>query len=194
MPQETAAEPDAFPGIMCSDSRALDSLEDTQGAKPTWRFATGEIKADTDYPILYMGNVADNVTPLASAYNNAAHFPSSAVLVQKSYGVTLSPLPHPSLRALADCRASTAPSPRRRPARPGTSGRRHAARRGNRVRAGHGLFDMPAPGDVDVLGRRDELARAVYEPARKAEIVIHFTLRDLPGGSYSLLSRNEGGV
>lgn len=28
MPQETVSEPDAFPGIMCSDSRAPDSLED----------------------------------------------------------------------------------------------------------------------------------------------------------------------
>lgn len=52
-----------------------------------------DIKADTDYPILYIGNIADNVTPLASAYNNSARFPSSAVLVQKSYGVRSFPLP-----------------------------------------------------------------------------------------------------
>jgi len=54
-----------------------------------------DIKADTSFPILYIGNIADNVTPLASARNNSALFPSSAVLVQKSYGVRAFPYSPP---------------------------------------------------------------------------------------------------
>ncbi|PNY23285.1 Carboxylesterase A [Tolypocladium capitatum] len=187
MPQETFLEPDAFPGIMCSDSRAPDSLEEFEeyvrvlrassrwmgatnadiGAtcvgktiKPKWRFTTDDIKADTAYPILYIGNVADNVTPLASAYNNSAHFPSSAVLVQKSYG-------HCSIAAPSTCTARHIQAYFQNGTLP-TSG--------TVCEQDYGLFGMPAPGDVNVLGRRDELERAVHELARTAVFGMQYAL------------------
>ncbi|KND95170.1 Carboxylesterase A [Tolypocladium ophioglossoides CBS 100239] len=185
IPQETAAEPDAFSAIMCSDSRALGSLDEFEeyarvlqassrwmgathadfGAacvgrtiKPKWRFTMDDIKADTDYPILYIGNMADNVTPLGSAYNNSAHFPSSAVLVQKSYG-------HCSLAAPSTCTARYI----RAYFQDGT-----LPTSGTECEQDYELFDMLAPGDVQVLGQRDELSRAVYELARKVEVVMHY--------------------
>ena len=84
--------------------------------RPKWKFSVGKLtlsldnvvknvgnvltnsvedfKMDTAHPILFIGNMADNVTPLESAFNNSAHFPSSIVLKQNSYGVS----PFPSLR------------------------------------------------------------------------------------------------
>lgn len=59
---------------------------------------------DTAFPILFVGNLADNVTPLQSAWNNSAKFPSSRVLVQNSYGVSFSlPFFLPSLPAVLLC-------------------------------------------------------------------------------------------
>lgn len=52
----------------------------------------------TNFPILFIGNLADNVTPLRSSYNNSAAFPGSAVLVQRSYG-------HASVAAPSTCTA-----------------------------------------------------------------------------------------
>lgn len=50
---------------------------------------TGPFEGNTSFPILYVANIADNVTPLISARNNSAGFPSSVVLVQQGYGVSL---------------------------------------------------------------------------------------------------------
>lgn len=58
------------------DDTLTSKLEDFQG--------------DTAHPILFIGNMADNVTPLQSAFNNSARFPSSVVLQQNSYGVRFS--------------------------------------------------------------------------------------------------------
>ncbi|KAK8036914.1 hypothetical protein PG991_001228 [Apiospora marii] len=52
----------------------------------------------TNFPILFIGNTADNITPLRSSYNNSAAFPGSVVLVQKSYG-------HASVAAPSTCTA-----------------------------------------------------------------------------------------
>lgn len=46
------------------------------------------IKGETAHPILFIGNLADNVTPLQSAIDNSARFPESVVLQQNSYGVS----------------------------------------------------------------------------------------------------------
>ncbi|KAF4511368.1 hypothetical protein G6O67_003174 [Ophiocordyceps sinensis] len=113
MPREVAAEPDALSAIIASDSRGPRSLDEFQAfvgrltessrwlgavnadfgmgyagrsVDARWRFSTDDIKADTAFPILFIGNTGDNVTPLESAYNNSARFPSSSVLVQKSFG------------------------------------------------------------------------------------------------------------
>ena len=46
------------------------------------------IQVETDHPILFIGNLYDNVTPLESAHNNSAHFPGSVVLQQNTLGVS----------------------------------------------------------------------------------------------------------
>ena len=38
------------------------------------------------YPILFIGNTFDNITPLTSSVYNAGYFANSSVLVQNSYG------------------------------------------------------------------------------------------------------------
>ncbi|KAJ4141486.1 hypothetical protein NW768_000699 [Fusarium equiseti] len=113
-PFETPMELDAFPAIMCSDSKPVeDSPQEISeyfdritnksrwaGAananfhvscvgrktRPKWKFTDADFGGDTAHPILYIGNIADNVTPLQSAFNNSAKFPSSVVLTQNSYG------------------------------------------------------------------------------------------------------------
>ncbi|KAK0632674.1 TAP-like protein-domain-containing protein, partial [Immersiella caudata] len=65
--------------------------------RPKWRFS-GPFEWNTSFPILFINNIADNVTPLVSARNNSAGFPGSVVLVQNSYG-------HTSLAAASRCTA-----------------------------------------------------------------------------------------
>jgi hypothetical protein len=116
---------DAFPSIMCSDallfnqtleefeeySKRLLEISEAAGAvqivfrlscvgrtiRPKWRF-DGPFGGNTSHPILFIANIADNVTPLISAMNNSAGFPGSVVLVQNSYG-------HTSLSAASTCTA-----------------------------------------------------------------------------------------
>ncbi|CAK7237908.1 hypothetical protein SEUCBS140593_010195, partial [Sporothrix eucalyptigena] len=104
---------DAFGAIMCSDSVPLpnttaefakivkdyEEMSYFAGAtnvnfpiacvnrqiRPKWRFS-GPFEGNTSFPILYLANIADNVTPLISARNNSAGFPGSVVLIQQSYG------------------------------------------------------------------------------------------------------------
>ena len=64
-----------------------------------WRFK-GPFGADAETKILFVGNRADNITPLKSAYINAAKFPGSVVLEQNSYG-------HTSLSMPSRCTAKT---------------------------------------------------------------------------------------
>lgn len=117
---------DAFPAIMCSDgepfmdtpeafadyAKALQEMSKYAGAsnshfrlscvgrkiRPKYRHPQTENGANTSFPILFIGNIADNVTPLVSARNNSARFPASVVLVQKSYG-------HCTLAAPSTCSA-----------------------------------------------------------------------------------------
>lgn len=117
---------DAFPAIMCADgiqlpdqtpeyfneyASQLQNLSRYAGAsnthfkllctgrqsRPKWRFPPYR-QTNTSFPILFIGNTADNVTPLRSARNNSAVFPGSVVLVQRSYG-------HCSLAAPSTCSA-----------------------------------------------------------------------------------------
>lgn len=53
----------------------------------------GPFNANTSYPILFVNNIADNITPLISARNNSQSFPGSIVLIQNSYGVGHDVLP-----------------------------------------------------------------------------------------------------
>lgn len=106
---------DAFPAIMCSDAEpltetvvefekyasALQEISEAAGAvnvlfriscagrtiRPKWRFS-GPFTGPTSFPILFIANMADNVTPLVSARNNSEGFDGSVVLVQNSLGVS----------------------------------------------------------------------------------------------------------
>ncbi|KAL1864612.1 hypothetical protein Daus18300_007629 [Diaporthe australafricana] len=116
---------DAFPMILCADGKPLPgSPVDFEGwvdemgrvsrssgaivardriacagrrVRPRLSFA-GPFVARTAHPILYVANMADNITPLVSARNNSAGFEDSVVLVQNSYG-------HTSLAAPSVCTA-----------------------------------------------------------------------------------------
>lgn len=109
---------DGFPVILCADGKPLaqdprefgdfvgemEGISKTAGAivakdriacagrtvRPKWAF-NGPFVAKTKFPILYIGNMADNITPLVSARNNSAGFEDSVVLIQNSYGVSRPP-------------------------------------------------------------------------------------------------------
>ncbi|KAK0202251.1 TAP-like protein-domain-containing protein [Desarmillaria ectypa] len=108
--------------ISCSDAlNSADSLEDlleywdsikgistfsdllfTQMLGCTgWKFHregrfTGPVGANTSYPILFIGNTADPVTPLSAAKKVSSVFPGSVVLTQNSSG-------HTSVLAFSTC-------------------------------------------------------------------------------------------
>lgn len=67
--------------------------------RPQYRFPA-PWKVETSFPILFIGNIGDNVTPLSSARRNSEAFPGSVVLVQKSWG-------HASIAAPSSCTART---------------------------------------------------------------------------------------
>ncbi|OIW23851.1 hypothetical protein CONLIGDRAFT_558201, partial [Coniochaeta ligniaria NRRL 30616] len=120
--------PDAFPAIYCSDAppflssptefatyaARLQTLSSAAGAvyaltrlscagraavRPKWTLDRPVGAPDgTAFPILFVANTADNVTPLVSARNNSAAFPGSVVLVQEGWG-------HTSLAAPSRCTA-----------------------------------------------------------------------------------------
>ncbi|KAK3362438.1 TAP-like protein-domain-containing protein [Lasiosphaeria hispida] len=118
--------PDAFPVIMCSDAQLfnesvsefeayalrLQEISSAAGAvqtafrlscvgrsvRPKWRFAGPFEAKNTSFPLLFVNNLADNVTPLVSARNNSAGFEGSVLLMQNSYG-------HTSLTAASRCTA-----------------------------------------------------------------------------------------
>ncbi|KAI0137448.1 TAP-like protein-domain-containing protein [Xylariales sp. AK1849] len=126
VPKVPAHSDDAFPAIMCADGEVSNDTPDSFQAyaeklkyisryagasnthfklscagrqvRPKWRFAGPFEAINTSFPILFIGNIADNVTPLRSARNNSKAFPGSVVLVQKSYG-------HCSLAAPSTCSA-----------------------------------------------------------------------------------------
>lgn len=126
IPTDLSIGNDAFPVIMCSDgepfmdtpetfaeyAKALQRMSKYAGTsnghfrlscagrkiRPKYRHPATEKGANTSFPILFIGNLADNVTPLLSARNNSARFPGSVVLVQNSYG-------HCTLAAPSTCSA-----------------------------------------------------------------------------------------
>ncbi|GAM85437.1 hypothetical protein ANO11243_034440 [Dothideomycetidae sp. 11243] len=110
----SAAGAENLPGIQCSDTAMrfqdlaeMDAIAQSLYAKtalvgdvlaaswpvtcPQWPFVAKE-RVQTDWnvktrsPIMFIGNVYDPVTPLASARNASAGFEGSAVLVQNGYG------------------------------------------------------------------------------------------------------------
>ncbi|KAI1398387.1 alpha/beta-hydrolase [Hypoxylon fuscum] len=125
VPKLEEGNADAFPAILCADSPPItDEVEDFaefveelkkvssvagdvnalfrmgcvgRKIRPKWRY-DGPFGGNTSHPILYVANIADNVTPLISARNNSEGFPDSVVLVQNSYG-------HTSLSAASTCTA-----------------------------------------------------------------------------------------
>ncbi|RSL41736.1 hypothetical protein CEP53_012580 [Fusarium sp. AF-6] len=179
-PLETAMELDAFPTIMCLDSAAVEktpeefeaylkrvkSISRWAGAfninfhlacvgrktRPKWRFSEKDIKSDTAHPILFIGNMADNVTPLQSAFNNSARFPSSVVLKQNSYG-------HCSLAAPSTCTVEYI----RKYFQDGT-----LPAAGSECDPDYDLFEMPAKGEEATS--LDELTAAVLELVREVDI------------------------
>ncbi|KAM4060332.1 alpha/beta hydrolase fold domain-containing protein [Hirsutella rhossiliensis] len=182
MPREIASEPDAFSAIMSSDSQGPRSLEEFEdyvaylressrwlgaahadfgagyagrSVEPRWRFSKDDIKADTAFPILFIGNTGDNVTPLESTYNNSAHFPSSSVLVQKSFG-------HASIAAPSTCTAQHIRAYFQNGTLPVS---------GTQCEQDIGLFE-DSPLQSSTLGpwHGRELSRAVYEFSREAAV------------------------
>jgi hypothetical protein len=69
------------------------------GVRAKWRYA-GPFKTNLSTPVLFVGNTADNITPLRNAYKSTEGFPGSVVLEQNSYG-------HTSLSMPSRCTAKT---------------------------------------------------------------------------------------
>ncbi|KAF4983222.1 hypothetical protein FZEAL_1325 [Fusarium zealandicum] len=180
MPLETVMEIDAFPAITCADSGAaigppedfevyLDKLRGIsrwagavninfrlscvgRNVRPKWRVSDADFKGDTAHPILFIGNKADNVTPLQSAFNNSAKFPSSVVLKQNSYG-------HCSAAAPSTCTAGHIRAYFQNGTLPSA---------GTECEPDYDLFELPAPGEE--VTAQDELTAAVLKMAREFDV------------------------
>lgn len=126
VPADISLSGDAHPAIMCSDGNPLPTTTEelilfaetlqnasrfagststhfkvacaSRTARPRYSFRGPWSNVTTSFPILFIGNVADNVTPLQNAHANSARFPGSVVLTQRSYG-------HCSLAAPSTCSA-----------------------------------------------------------------------------------------
>lgn len=127
--------------------------------RPKWRYAGPFRNITTAFPILFIGNIADNVTPLSSARNNSKAFPGSVVLVQKSYG-------HASLAAPSTCTARVINEYFQHGILP---------EQGTECGQDWELFQHPPP--METPGKLDlehdiELAYAVRELSRKASVAM----------------------
>ncbi|KAI1077737.1 alpha/beta-hydrolase [Whalleya microplaca] len=125
VPRLEEGNDEAFPSILCADAPPMtDTVEEFREfveelkqissaagdvnalfrlacvgrtVRPKWRY-DGPFEGNTSHPILYVANIADNISPLISARNNSQGFPGSVVLVQNSYG-------HTTLSASSTCTA-----------------------------------------------------------------------------------------
>ncbi|KAH8587687.1 TAP-like protein-domain-containing protein [Bisporella sp. PMI_857] len=117
---EVEDSPDATNAILCSDGGLMTDTADEFGSyvdklvalsksagatmahmrlacmgwtvEAKWRFA-GPFEGNTSFPILWVANTGDNVTPLRSAVQNAKGFPGSVILVLDTYGHTSLTMP-----------------------------------------------------------------------------------------------------
>ncbi|KAK0429846.1 TAP-like protein-domain-containing protein, partial [Armillaria borealis] len=98
---ESVADLFAYWDIVKGVSTFADKLFPRRISCSGWKFHregrfTGPITANTSYPILFIGNTADSVTPLSTAKKTSRAFPGSVVLTQNSSG-------HTSLAASSTC-------------------------------------------------------------------------------------------
>ncbi|KAK4193190.1 Alpha/Beta hydrolase protein [Podospora australis] len=122
--------------------------------RPKWRFPgiPEQEKVKTHFPVLFVNNFADNVTPLVSARNNSGSFEGSVVLVQNSYG-------HTTLAAPSVCTARKIREYFQLGKLPGEN---------ERVCEGDGLpFDDVIPEDIGEDDEGDELVHAVRKMRRE---------------------------
>ncbi|KAK4167179.1 Alpha/Beta hydrolase protein [Cladorrhinum sp. PSN259] len=132
--------------------------------RPRWRFDgfKGGERIKTRFPILFVNNVADNVTPLISARKNSEVFEGSVVLVQEGYG-------HTSLAAGSKC---TAEKIRRYfqegevPFSSGLDGDKEEEEEETRC-VGMLPFGNELEKDVDINGEEDEEADEVGRAVRR---------------------------
>ncbi|KAK8086209.1 alpha/beta-hydrolase [Apiospora phragmitis] len=135
--------------------------------RPKWQFAgphqqhhpdnhdnEKNLTVITNFPILFIGNMADNVTPLRSSYNNSAAFPGSVVLVQRSYG-------HASVAAPSTCSARTIRAYFQNGTLPAP---------GTHCDQDHELFEDYRHPPVRAEEEDEGLASAVSELSRKADL------------------------
>ncbi|KAI1869038.1 uncharacterized protein JN550_006025 [Neoarthrinium moseri] len=173
---------DAFPAIMCADGEPIDASPDSilayakalqrisryagasnvhsklscagRRARPRWRFAGPFGGIQTSFPVLFVGNIADNVTPLRSARSNAAAFPGAVVLVQESYG-------HCSLAAPSTCTARAIRDYFQHGVLPDPD---------TRCAQDYEMFEEPP--EISATGLEGDIARAVRELSRRAHVAM----------------------
>jgi hypothetical protein len=141
------ADPDA--GADGEQQRVMAAAEDGSSKFPH------RTTIKTAFPILFIGNTADNATPLQATLANSRVFPGSAVLVQDSYG-------HGSLAAPSSCTARVVRAYFRDGVLPdpGTVCEQDVA-----------LFgDLPPPVTLLEKGEEDEIAVAIRELSRRTRL------------------------
>lgn len=142
-------------GAVYADTRL--ACAGREGVRPGWALpdsGAGSLGGRTAFPILFLANGADNITPLVSARNNSALFPGSAVLVVRDG------LGHTSLAAPSRCAAEHVRGyfQEGRVPGPGTSCGVDVVPFGDKVEE---------EGDG---GEGDELGRAVWELSLRADL------------------------
>ena len=171
---------DAFRAITCSDgepftdtpesfadyAKTLQNISKFAGAaythfklgcvgrqiRPLYRFPA-PWKVETGFPILFIGNIGDNVTPLSSARKNSRAFPGSVVLVQNSWG-------HASIAAPSTCTAKAIHSYFQNGTLPENE---------THCEQDFDLFEEPIP-ITYTNGKDSKLSHAIHELSRKISV------------------------